>query len=218
MVCSCAFKNGRFGFEVVDSWNDLKRCKGSKYVKSDPIGAYRAIRSLLREGRRVLFIGLPCQVSSMRNFCDDSDSLYTVDLICHGTPSPKILGKFLAEHGFDIKKASNIGFRRKASFAVRDGETCMEAPGVTDRYTIAFLKKLVESSGLKLLPANQQRAQASNGQLCHPSVKPKQRGRFFLDLSHGNSVSTAVSRAFPLQSLKQDIKKALVKVRLWKPI
>ena len=205
----------------------------------------------------------------MRNFCDDSDSLYTVDLICHGTPSPKILGKFLAEHGFDIKKASNIGFRRKASFAVRDGETCMEAPGVTDRYTIAFLngldytencyscvyaqqrrvsditigdswgtslfeeaslgislvlcqtkkgKKLVESSGLKLLPANQQRAQASNGQLCHPSVKPKQRGRFFLDLSHGNSVSTAVSRAFPLQSLKQDIKKALVKVRLWKPI
>lgn len=142
VVCSCAFRNGRFGFEIAESENDLQWFKGSKYVKSDPTGAYRAVRSVLRAGRSVLFIGLPCQVSSMRNFCHDDEGLYTVDLICHGTPSPKILEMFLAEHGFDIKQVLNIAFRRKARFAVRDGETTVDAPGVTDRYSIAFLNGL----------------------------------------------------------------------------
>lgn len=265
-VCSCAFKNGRFGFEIVESENDLKWYKGSKYVKSDPTDAYRAVRSLLQSGRRVLFIGLPCQVSSMRNFCRDSSNLCTVDLICHGTPSPKILEKFLAEHGFDINKALNIGFRKKTSFAVCDGETNIEAPGVIDRYSIAFLngldytencyacvyaqqrrasditigdswgtslseeismgvslvlcqtkkgEELVEASGLKLMPVDKQRAQDNNRQLCHPSVKPKQRKQFFVDLRRGNRVTASVSRAFPRQCLRQDVKKVLVRVGLW---
>lgn len=268
VVCSCTFRGGRFGFEIAESEDDLKRFKGSKYVKSDPTGAYRAVRSLLRAGRSVLFIGLPCQVSSMRNFCHDDEGLHTVDLICHGTPSPKILERFLVEHGFNVNDASDIGFRRKARFAIRDGEATVDVPGVTDRYSIAFLngldytencyscayaqqcrasditigdswgtnlleetpmgvslvlyqtekgKDLVEASGLKLVPVNQQRALDNNGQLCHPSVRPKQRERFFLDINYGNSVATAVSRAFPSQCLKQDVKKILVKAGLWKP-
>ncbi|MGQ5427011.1 Coenzyme F420 hydrogenase/dehydrogenase, beta subunit C-terminal domain [Thermophilibacter sp. ZX-H3] len=142
VVCSCAFRDGRFGFEIAESGNDLERFKGSKYVKSDPTGAYRTVRSLLRTGRCVLFIGLPCQVSSMRNYCSDDEKLFTIDLICHGTPSPKILKGFLAEHGFDMRRALNIGFRKKTNFAVYYDGNSVDVPNVTDCYSIAFLNGL----------------------------------------------------------------------------
>ena len=142
LVCSCAFRNGRFGFEVAGTVEDLRRFKGSKYVKSDPSGAYREVRALLRKGRKVLFIGLPCQVSSMRNFCRDDANLYTIDLICHGTPSPKILERFLEDQGIAVRNASNIEFRKKTRFFVQIDDGPVDVPGVTDRYSIAFLNGL----------------------------------------------------------------------------
>lgn len=141
-VCSCAFRNGRFGFEVAETEEDLDKFKGSKYVKSDPSGMYCNVLDLLRKGREVLFIGLPCQVSAMRNFCRDHERLYTIDLICHGTPSPQILERFLMEKGFDINRAKDISFRRKARFALSIDGCAVDAPGVTDRYSIAFLNGL----------------------------------------------------------------------------
>ena len=80
-VCACAFSGGRFGFEVVEDPEGVDRFRGSKYVKSDPSGAYRQVRALLRGGRKVLFVGLPCQVSAMRNFVGSKleDGLYTID-------------------------------------------------------------------------------------------------------------------------------------------
>lgn len=38
-------------------------------------------------------------------------SLYTVDLICHGSPSPKVLDMFLAQYDIDTPKLSDIQFR-----------------------------------------------------------------------------------------------------------
>ena len=73
---------------------------GSKYVKSNPIGIYSKIEEHLKAKEKVLFIGLPCQVAGLKNYIkrlDKSfqDNLYTVDLICHGTPSPRLLEQFL---------------------------------------------------------------------------------------------------------------------------
>lgn len=65
---------------------------GSKYVKSNPEGSYKKIRKLLSEERTVLFIGLPFQCAALKKATEKSikGHLYTVDLICHGTPSPKV--------------------------------------------------------------------------------------------------------------------------------
>lgn len=143
-VCACAFSGGSFGFEVVDDADDIDWFRGSKYVKSDPSGAYRQVRCLLKAGRKVLFIGLPCQVSAMRNFVGErlGGRLYTIDLICHGTPSPQLLEMFLEGRGYKLGDIADIAFRRKASFQLRDGSAAIDAPGVVDRYLIAFLEGL----------------------------------------------------------------------------
>ena len=69
----------------VDKLEDLEFLKGSKYVQSIVGLSYRQIRSDLKSGRDVLFIGTPCQVAGLCNFLRRPyENLWTVDLICHG--------------------------------------------------------------------------------------------------------------------------------------
>lgn len=144
VVCSCVFFGGRFGFEFLEESASVDKSKGSKYVKSDPTGVYRRSRELLLAGRRVLFVGLPCQVSAMRNFIGNklSKRLYTVDLICHGSPSPILLEIFLNGHGVSLDNLQGIEFRRKSFFQVRNDGITIEVDGVIDRYLMAFLEGL----------------------------------------------------------------------------
>lgn len=143
-VCACAFSGGRFGFEIVEDLDGVNCFRGSKYVKSDPSGAYGQVRALLRAERKVLFIGLPCQVSAMRNFVGEKlqNNLYTIDLICHGTPSPQLLEAFLKECGSSLSAIRDITFRRKSNLYDGGIGTMVDELGVIDRYLIAFLNSL----------------------------------------------------------------------------
>lgn len=269
-VCACAFSGGRFGFEVVDDPGEIDRFRGSKYVKSNPMGAYRQVRSLLKAGRKVLFIGLPCQVSAMRNFVGEhlKERFYTIDLICHGTPSPQLLGTFLEERGCKLDDIADISFRRKASFQLRDGATAVDTPGVVDRYLIAFLEgldytencyscayarrervsdltlgdswgtelegeagggislalcqtgkgeELLRMARLKILPVDEDLAAANNKQLNRPMELPAARSLFLRDIKSGVPFERAVKRALPKRCYRQDIKRMLNRLRLWKP-
>lgn len=55
--------------------------------------------------KRVLFGGCPCQVAALYKFLGDSgtQNLYTMDIVCHGVPSPKVLRKYLKENFADKK-------------------------------------------------------------------------------------------------------------------
>ena len=58
------------------------------------------LRPLLRPllGGEVCFIGTPCQVYGLKSYLrKEYDNLVTVDLVCHGTPSPKLWKKYLDE-------------------------------------------------------------------------------------------------------------------------
>lgn len=140
VVCSCKFDNGEFVFDFADSTEMLRQFAGSKYVKSNPKGIYIKITELLKT-KRVLFIGLPCQVAAVKKSIKSTlaDNLYTIDLICHGTPSPKVLEVFLNQHGYKLKDIENIRFRRKGKFQITDGYKGVIATGVTDSYSISFL-------------------------------------------------------------------------------
>lgn len=143
-VCSCLFKKGEFIFEVSDSLELVNHFVGSKYVKSNPEGSYTKIRHLLSKGNKVLFLGLPCQVAAMKKFVGSKyqERLYTIDLICHGTPSPILLKKYLVEHGFDIRQLSDISFRVKNDFHIQKGLQPIITPGIVDSYLYSFLKKI----------------------------------------------------------------------------
>lgn len=70
--------------------------QGSKYVQSDLRGVYKEIQQQLRSGRKVLFSGVPCQVEGLKNFLmKPYSNLITVDILCHGVPSPKIFSDYI---------------------------------------------------------------------------------------------------------------------------
>lgn len=73
----------------------LEEClafRGSKYVASDLKQCFCEIKELLTAGKTVLFSGTPCQTAGLKSFIESkyADQLILVDLVCHGTPSPKI--------------------------------------------------------------------------------------------------------------------------------
>ena len=89
----------RFGHIVVESKADLAKLRGSKYVQADVGLVYREVRSLLKAGRKVLFSGTPCQVAGLYAVLGNAVSadLFTVDIVCHGTPSVKVFEKYVRE-------------------------------------------------------------------------------------------------------------------------
>lgn len=144
VVCTCHFQNGTFGFDFFESFEELKNASGSKYIKSDPTGIYKQLDKKLSEGKKVLMIGLPCQIAAARNYVQKNklEGFYSVDLICHGTPSPEVLKLFLRENGIDLIGINRIQFRDKIKFGLKCN--CRDVvEGYTDEYTCAFLDALI---------------------------------------------------------------------------
>lgn len=74
----------------------LYKLRASKYVQSTTGGTYRQARTLLEQGRLVLYSGTPCQIAGLRAYLKkDYENLITQSMICHGVPSPKVWKKYL---------------------------------------------------------------------------------------------------------------------------
>lgn len=142
VVCSCAFSDGQFSFLFAETKEQAGKFKGSKYVKSNPAGSYKKIARYLKAGRVLLFVGLPCQVAAVKKYIGDNERLYTIDLICHGTPSPQILELFLKEYGCSLRDLEHIWFREKTAFGLKNHQLRFTVPVVQDCYTMAFLRSL----------------------------------------------------------------------------
>jgi len=84
---------------IINSKDDLKKLQGSKYLQSDIKGVYKDIKELLSLGKIVLFSGTPCENAGLLSYLDykEYDNLYMLDIVCHGTPSPKVFQKYLSE-------------------------------------------------------------------------------------------------------------------------
>lgn len=100
---------------IAENKEQLLAMRSSKYVQSNTVGIYKQVRQLLRDGRKVLFSGTPCQVAALRNFLlKPYDNLFCIDILCHGVPSPKLLKdhKDALEKRYKGKMTS-ISFRDK---------------------------------------------------------------------------------------------------------
>jgi len=103
---------------IVNTLEELSLLRGSKYLQSDLSDVLIPIRNFLKEGKRVLFTGTPCQVAGLNTFLKSHkyENLITCDIVCHGTPSPKIFGKYISENEEKEKqKVKSISFKDKSS-------------------------------------------------------------------------------------------------------
>lgn len=143
-VCSCLFHQGEFLFKITNSIEQSKLFAGSKYVKSNPGDIFEQIKCRLESGKNVLFIGLPCQVAGLKNYLGktERERLYTIDLVCHGTPSIKMLDVFLKQNGIELRELKNIKFRSKDGMGLSIQDANVSMPGTVDAYLISFLNAL----------------------------------------------------------------------------
>ncbi|WP_446424586.1 polysaccharide pyruvyl transferase family protein [Mailhella sp.] len=120
-VCGAAFLDDwSVGHIIVEDRLGLERLKGSKYVQSDMGECFPQVKALLEAGRLVLFSGTPCQVAGLRAFLrKEYERLQTVDIICHGTPSPGVWNGWLKEN-FNTAEIESIRFRDKRTLSWKD--------------------------------------------------------------------------------------------------
>ena len=139
-VFSCSNISDNFSFVEIKSKEELIHCAGSKYVKSNFSNILREIKKSVLNNK-VLFVGLPCQVAAVKNYVSffNSNNLYTIDLVCHGTPSLKLFDLYVDEVGFDREK--DISFRNKNKFRVHTFDD-LQSINSADEYTLAFLNSL----------------------------------------------------------------------------
>ncbi len=82
--------------DYTESVEGLVAFRGSKYVQSAIGNTYRQAKDFLRQERKVLFSGTPCQIAGLKHYLrQDYENLITVDVICHGAPSPLVWQKYL---------------------------------------------------------------------------------------------------------------------------
>ena len=136
---------------LVETDAELDRLRGSKYVQSRMEDTYVQIRDLLKQGRPVLFTGVACQIAGLKAFlCREYENLYTVDVLCHGVPSPKVWAHYRREqaqiHGTTLEEVSFRDKRkgwRHYSMALNFAEGVEYCrPGAEDTYLRVFLRDL----------------------------------------------------------------------------
>ena len=109
-----------FGAVFDEEWNvkhayaedlsQIQRLKRSKYVQSRIGRSYTDVRRFLKQEKLVLFVGTPCQIAGLKGFLrKDYENLITVDVVCHGVPSPMIWQKYINEQKqIILKKNGNL--------------------------------------------------------------------------------------------------------------
>lgn len=88
------------GLEVYHSFitdkAELGKFRKSKYTQSHMGDSYKEVRDFLKQGKKVVFSGTPCQVAGLRSFLGkvDQSNLLTIEVICEGVPTPHYIRRF----------------------------------------------------------------------------------------------------------------------------
>lgn len=149
-VCGCIWNENMEAIHIVtNDINEIKKMCYSKYVQSDIKNVYAEIEDLLKNNKKVLICGTPCQIFAIKRFMEKySTNLYTISIVCHGTPSPEVWKKYKEklekEQG---SKMINANFRYKGKYGwitpfskydFLNGKSIQKLSFADDEYIIAF--------------------------------------------------------------------------------
>lgn len=102
------------------------KMRGSKYVQSKTADTFAQAADDLKNGMPVLYSGTSCQIAGLLSYMKaigaDTKKLYTVDIICHGVPSPMVFNDYIAwlKKKYHIKNISSYEFRNKRDYGWKD--------------------------------------------------------------------------------------------------
>lgn len=107
-------------WEVVHDYTEtiegLEPFRGSKYVQSVIGDNFIKAKQFLKDGRKVLFSGTPCQIAGLKKFLrKEYENLLTVEVVCHGVPSPMVWRDYL-----DYKRAKRAVGKNTVSSSLNE--------------------------------------------------------------------------------------------------
>ena len=139
-----------------DSLDKVKRFCTSKYVQSNTLDVYKRVFEQLKNQRKVLFSGTPCQVAGLKKYLESNncslENLITLDFICHGAATPKFwddcLKRYENKYG---AKATAVNFRGKPrpgkvqnlSIEFENGKKFIAPSANLEIYFYHFLKNFI---------------------------------------------------------------------------
>lgn len=101
----------------VESEDMLFLLQGSKYTQSRIDDAYAKAEACLKAGRTVLFSGTPCQIAGLKGYLRKVyENLLTVDVVCHGAPSPKVWEEYLKT----ITRSKSVSGKNTVLLSLKD--------------------------------------------------------------------------------------------------
>lgn len=129
---------------------ELAAFSGAKYVQSELYSIFEDVKCRLKEGTMVLFSGTPCQIAGLKSYLrDEYENLYTVDIACHGVPSPGLWEKYKTalekQYSSNLK---NVEFRdqsngwRRYNIRYEFADRTVKVPRHKDPYLTLFLQDM----------------------------------------------------------------------------
>lgn len=157
-ICGAQYNENKLvEHAIIKDKNDLFKLRQSKYLQSDLGLIYSQIKTFLKSGQKIVFVGAPCQVAGLLKFISyKTENLLTIDFICRGMNSPKAYEKYLqmleAKYNSTVKK---VWFKYKSkgwhNFGTRvdfnNGKTYIKS-----RYNDLYMRGYLEEN-LYMMPA-----------------------------------------------------------------
>lgn len=119
VVCAVYnYKSHATEFQLIENRAERDKAIGSKYMQSKLGRIYEAAEEWLKEHseKRLLFVGMGCQADGFRKFAEIKgfrERTWVVDIICHGSPSPKLWKEYAESIEKRIGKITYITFKDK---------------------------------------------------------------------------------------------------------
>ncbi len=156
--------------DYTESIEGLAPFRGSKYVQSRIGDTYKQAEAFLKQGRKVLFTGTPCQIAGLKKYLHkEYENLLAVDFVCHGVPSPLIWRKYLAEvsQSHSTSSIASVSFRDKSNSWKRyhvkvgynNGE-CLSQPFYENLFMRGFLADIYLRPSCYACPAKSGKSDA----------------------------------------------------------
>lgn len=138
------------GHAEAETAAEIDRMRGSKYVQSDLYSVLEDVKTYLSQGRKVLFTGTPCQIAGLKSYLgNDPEGLLTVEVACHGVPSPGLWAKYVEALGRRHKgNITSVTFKDKSrswmhyDFVVENASGRFAVPYMDDPYMALFVQDM----------------------------------------------------------------------------
>lgn len=143
VVYGVAMTDDCYGAGMIRVEDDISPLRGSKYFQAKVGDTFNQVKKDLLDGKKVLFSGTGCQINGLSMFLGkDYSNLFLLDIICHGTPSPKLWREYAKYQEKQHGKLESVNFRCKEDswidFGMKENQLYISKD--TDSFMRMFLR------------------------------------------------------------------------------